>query len=438
MGGIRDIFKNIFGKEQLENELNKQIYAWLMKGSFIPLSDSMETYVDSYASNAFVYPVVKRISNSITGVRWNVVNENGDIMPENHELYRILRYPNPLQTQWELIREMVIWRLLTGNRYIYTIKMQTGANAGRVGEVWNLPAAYVDIEGGNWTEPVTGYAVTFNGSRKPIPADSVRHSVYFNPKFNASASQLYGQSPLAAALTTIQATKLGYDSLNAAFSNGGPPVIITGTKENSSDFTQEQAQLIQERFNRKYAGAKNNGKWHTQNTPIDVHEIGMSPVDLNTLEMIKLSLRDICNIYSLPSVLFNDNQFSTYNNMREAVKAAWTQCYIPELEDLKADFNIAIASPYAKATGEKVHYEYDLSDVTELNDDKSVQAQSLSTAWWLTPNQRLVAMGFEADLNNPMMDMRWIPMGLIPMNEAAEPAEPIDEAKFYDRTGYKY
>ena len=33
--------------------------------------------------------------------------------------------------------------------------------------------------------------------------------------------------------------------------------------------------------------------------------------------------------------LFNDNEHSTFNNIREAVKSAWTQCYIPELEECR-------------------------------------------------------------------------------------------------------
>jgi len=92
-------------------------------------------------------------------------------------------------------------------------------------------------------------------------------------------------------------------------------------------------------------------------------------------------------------------------------------------------------------TGEKLFYEYDLSDISELNDDKSVQAQSLSTAWWLTPNQRLVAMGFEPDIENPSMNKIWLPMGLVPMDAAADTSDTTDianEEKFYNERGIVY
>jgi HK97 family phage portal protein len=416
MGGIRTFFKNIFGTQELENDLNKILYAYLTNNVVIPLPANTATYVnDGYLGNPFVYPVVRKITNSAIGVNWYVKDTRSGDPVTNHELNKFFYQPNPRQTWWELVEELVAWKLITGNRYLYQIKIESGPNSGKVAELWSLPASLVEIKSsGNLNKIVKGYTFNIAPDKIAIPADLIRHSGYFNPQYDSTGTQLYGLSPLHAALNTLQATNLGYESLKVAYQNGGPPVIITGTDNSAAEFSKEQADLINERFNRKYAGSKNKGKWHVQNTPVDVHEVGMSPVDLNTIAAIKLSLRDICNIYSVPSVLFNDNEFSTYNNMREAGKALWTNAVIPELESLKADLNLTIAQPY----GGSVSIEYDLTDIEELRQDQSTQAAGLAQAWWMTPNERLVAMGMQPDNEDPMMNMRFIPMGLVPMAES--------------------
>ena len=55
----------------------------------------------------------------------------------------------------------------------------------------------------------------------------------------------------------------------------------------------------------------------------------MSPSDLKLLEGIVSSLRIICSVYGMPSVLFNDNERSTFNNFEQAVKIAFNDVYIP-------------------------------------------------------------------------------------------------------------
>jgi len=55
----------------------------------------------------------------------------------------------------------------------------------------------------------------------------------------------------------------------------------------------------------------------------------MSPTDLKLLEGILADLRLMCSIFGMPSVLFNDNESSTYNNVETAIKSAYLDSYIP-------------------------------------------------------------------------------------------------------------
>ena len=178
-------------------------------------------------------------------------------------------------------------------------------------------------------------------------------------------------------------------------------------------------------------------RWMFKNKPLEVHTIGQSVVALNVLEFIKLSLRDYCNIYGVPSALMNDNEYATQSaNAREYQRMLWNNAIIPELERQKDEFN-RIAAISNKITGLNLIIDYDLSDIPELQADNSVMSQSLSTAWWLTPNQRLQMMGLPIDEENELMNQVYVPMGLIPLEELTAPTEEQVKA-FYDRNRIKY
>jgi len=71
--------------------------------------------------------------------------------------------------------------------------------------------------------------------------------------------------------------------------------------------------------------------------------------------------------------------------------------------------------------------DYDLTGIAELQESLDLLVNQLATAWWLTPNQKLEAMGWELS-DNEMMDKIWVPASLIPMDMAAGEEDISDEA----------
>ena len=127
------INKNIFdpdNKTQLENQLDKIIYAYLAKGIPVTLPANAETFVkEGYAGNVNIYPIIRKIVQPAIGVKWSIVDEDGEPV-ENSDLAKFLKKPNPRQSFNEFVDEMICWRLTTGNSYIYHIDIETGENAG--------------------------------------------------------------------------------------------------------------------------------------------------------------------------------------------------------------------------------------------------------------------------------------------------------------------
>ncbi len=55
----------------------------------------------------------------------------------------------------------------------------------------------------------------------------------------------------------------------------------------------------------------------------------MSASDLSLIEQYNASIKDLCNIYSVPAVLLNNTESSTYNNVIEAKKTLYQNAVIP-------------------------------------------------------------------------------------------------------------
>jgi phage portal protein BeeE len=98
---------------------------------------------------------------------------------------------------------------------------------------------------------------------------------------------------------------------------------------------------------------------------------------------------------------------STLDNYKEARKAIYTDCVIPFFDRLIPKMNNWLMPPFGGTL------DFDADSIPELVQDKGVQAQSLSTAWWLTPNERRGQMGLLPH-TDPLMDTILFPQGLMP------------------------
>jgi len=415
--------KDIFNSSKpLENLANQIIYQFVSKGTPFALPDNINTFVnEGYAGNVNIYPIIRKIVNPTIGVKWCLEDRNTDEEAVDQTMMQLLNNPNKTQDKYQFIDEALCWRLVTGNRYIYVIAPDSGMNKGKPAEMHLLPASQVEIIQGDWLEPVKAYHLLIGNIYKTIPAAQVIHGKTTNLQYDLSGSQLYGMAPLEAALKVMTATNAGYERMSQQFENGGPDVIITGTKETATqEWTEEQFQTVWQRFISKFR-KQSKERFMLKNLPVEVHEIGKSVVDLNVLEYIKLSLRDYCNIFGVPSALMNDNQYATQSaNAREYQRQLWNNAIIPELEMLKEDLN-KVCDMYNAATGQNVYFEYELDDIPELQEDVTIQAAGLSQAWWMTINERREAMGLDKiEIDG---DVIMAPMGIAPLMDVTQPIE---------------
>ena len=442
---------NFSKKNQNTNEqYNRAIYNWL-GNSVLWNNENDDSYItQGYQKNATIYSLINLITKAATTIPFQVyekTNENdykrykaltsgmmdaasiqkASLLQKNAlvelqdtELHKILERPNPAQSYNAWLTELIAFGKLTGNRYIYGIGPDTGANVGKFTELYVMPSQVMEIISNGIMEPVSKYKLEYNGT-KYIDASEICHIKDFNPYYDGTGSHMYGQSPLRAGLRSLttnnEAVQTGVKYLQNQTARG----LLTSEM---GDINEVQAQQLKDKFRRQHQGSDNAGDIIITPNKMSWVNFGLNASDVSLIAQYNASIKDLCNIYNVPVQLLNNTESSSYNNMKEAKKALYQNAVIPELIKIKDELNRWLAPKY----GDKLCIEFDFSVIPEMQEETEKVVDQLSKAWWITPNEKRSAMNYGKDEENTQLDDYFIPANLIPTNpsDIDLPIEPID------------
>jgi HK97 family phage portal protein len=442
---------NFSKKNQNTNEqYNRAIYNWL-GNSVLWNNENDDSYItEGYQKNATIYSLINLITKAATTIPFQVyekTNENdykrykaltsgmmdsasiqkASLLQKNAlvelqdtELHKILERPNPAQSYNAWLTELIAFGKLTGNRYIYGIGPDTGANVGKFTELYVMPSQVMEIISNGIMEPVSKYKLEYNGT-KYIDASEICHIKDFNPYYDGTGSHMYGQSPLRAGLRSLttnnEAVQTGVKYLQNQTARG----LLTSEM---GDINEVQAQQLKDKFRRQHQGSDNAGDIIITPNKMSWVNFGLNASDVSLIAQYNASIKDLCNIYNVPVQLLNNTDSSSYNNMKEAKKALYQNAVIPELVKIKDELNRWLAPKY----GDKLCIEFDFSVIPEMQEETEKVVDQLSKAWWITPNEKRSAMNYGKDEENTQLDDYFIPANLIPTNpsDIDLPIEPID------------
>ena len=452
MASLLDRFKSIISKnaQQTAQQYNNAIYNWLGE-SIVWNPENDDSYItEGYRKNSTIYSLVNLITKAATTIPFQVyekTNENDYkrykamtsgtfdaatihkaamlqkrslVELQDTELHQLLERPNPAQSYNSFIGELIAFGKLTGNRYIYGIGPDTGANVGKYTELYVMPSQIMEIVSGGIMKPVSKYKIEYNGTFE-IPAEEICHIKDFNPYYDGTGSHLYGQSPLRAGLRSLttnnEAVQTGVKYLQNQTARG---LLMS----DEGDINEVQAQQLKDKFRKQFQGSDNAGDVIITPKKLSWVNFGLNAADVSLIEQYNASIKDLCNIYNVPVQLLNNTESSSYNNMKEAKKALYQNCVIPELLKIKDELNRWLAPKY----GDKLCIEFDFSVIPELQEETDKVVEQLSKAWWITPNEKRAAMNYGKDEETTQLDDYYIPANLIPVqsNEVEMPVENID------------
>lgn len=417
-------------------EINKLLYTWLGT-SVIMQDDNDATYIrEGYQKNATIYSLINIITKASTvvpfeiyeiknkstakkykGITSGTIDQtailNAQVLKKSafepiydSELEKVLERPNPNQSWASWLTELIAFGRLTGDRYIYGIKPETGPNQSKFKELYVLPSQLVEIVSKGMYEPISAYKLMYN-SEYFIDPEFVCHIKDFNPEYNMAGENLYGMSPLKAGLRSLMSnndavlTGLRYLQNQTA---RGMLVSKDGT------LNEVQAQALKDKFRKQYQGANNGGDVIITPKDLSWVNFGLSASDLSLIEQYNASIKDLCNIYNVPAVLLNNTESSTYNNVKEAKKSLYQNAVIPELIKIRDELNRWLVPAY----GQNLYLDFDFTAISEMQEDTDKLVAQLGNAWWITPNEKREAMYYASDSENEFMNDYYIPANLSP------------------------
>ena len=361
---IFDDIKKIFSKTQTQiRKKQAPVTVYNNVGYSTPKRDSYIDYAqEGYQENAVVYKCINEISNGASSVHIKVFDE--DIELDSHPLINLLKRPNPLQAGNEFFQCLYSFLLLSGNSYV----LRTGADNQPPKELHLLRPDRVKIEPSNTTIPKS-YLYELSGkvvNTYPVDPETglseVKHFKLFNP-----TDDYYGLSPIRASSVDIDQHNYSAKHNVNLLMNGARPsgAIVFKPKDEvgqSVQLTESQRQQLISDLELRFQGTDNSGRAMLLEGDFDWKEMGLSPKDMDFLQLKNMSARDIAMCFGVPSQLVGIPDAQTYSNVQEARLALYEETIIPLIKRVESDLNEYLAPAY----GERLRIQYDIDSIPAM------------------------------------------------------------------------
>lgn len=411
--GLLNRIQKAFQAPDKGNELSKVLFKLLSNyDSTVTNYETIEDYIEQgYNLNPHVYSVINYIIKAIQKIPFNVyevVDEKSykrslslkSHFPDKSEYYQtkalqvttnkqlidLINMPNENETWEGFIEQAIGYKLLTGNNYIYGL-VPSGFKL--ITRIYNIPSQLVTIGIGDFMNPVKQYNIGFgNNIQWNLEPTNVLHRKYWNPSWTEEQGSVYGLSPMSSLKNVVLRTNEAKQASHAMFINGIPAGVLSN--ESGLSMLPEDLKMMERQFQQKYGKGKNANKILFASQKLGWQSLGMNSVDMQVIEAEKADLRDVCRVFGVPSVLINDNEQSTYNNVLEAEKRFWANTALPIIDSLVSDLNRFVLEAYTQADGKKYVIDYDIKAIPALQDDVDKISARLLTelecGLW-TPNE---------------------------------------------------
>jgi HK97 family phage portal protein len=360
--------------------------------SYIDIS-TRNQYAKVFSTISEVYSPITYSSKAFSNLKVKLfkTKSNGELKKEVTEsnILTKLQQPNPLMGWNEFLQLYYINKKVFGNSYIYKFS-GIGFNELEHSNlfvlpsqyIFTIPAAKIHFQGSKIDDFVKGYL--FNNTydlSKPVTftTDKILHIKEPNICLNsgtktATAEYLEGRSPLSTLSEPITNIAKAYDAQNVILRKRGALGLLSpksgkdGTGS-SVPMTKTERERLQNEF-QLYGLGEDQYQIIISQYGMDWQAMSMPIKDLLLFEGIENSFKAICNTYNFNSLLLNDKEGATFNNVNEIKKSFYQDNIIPE-----AELFISSLNQFLGLEKENLKLVADFSHIPALQTDKKVEAE---------------------------------------------------------------
>tara|TARA_Y100001968_G_C19425652_1_gene754200 strand:+ start:266 stop:1630 length:1365 start_codon:yes stop_codon:yes gene_type:complete len=428
---ILDNIKNVFTRNTTERKMTGNMVGYFGVGTSKSRNYRYEDLAEEgYMKNSIVYRCVNEIAKGASAVPFMV--KSGDQVLESHPIISLLSRPNPLQSHSEFFNSVFGFLLLSGNAYV----LRVGSELGAPKELHLLRPDRMVIKGGSRPIP-DSYDYVINGKvQASYPVDDttgfseVKHIKLWNP-----LDDYYGLSPMSAASIEVdQHNMSGKHNVNL-LSNGARPsgAVVFKPQDDaglSVNLTESQRQQLLSDMNNRFSGTSNAGRPMLLEGDFDWKEMGLSPRDMDFINLKHMAATDIALCFGVPSQLVGVPDAQTYANVAEARLALYEETIIPHLRKIESDINEWLVPMF----GEDLYFCFDIDQIPALAERTKKTYENITSAvreGIMTRNEAREKIGL-----TPIdgADELYISANLFPIGEEQTPQvqDPIAEEEIDD------
>lgn len=323
---------------------------------------------------------------------------------EEHWLLDLLKHPNDRYNCKRFGQAWAVNYCVYGDSEVYTPQL-VGKEFGTAKEMYVIPGHRVGIEKGGYAAPMKGLKIM--GGKTPQLIEPKDFFMSF--QYNLDDTSFFGTSPLVVAAVYLSIIDKGMARQDRALENGGPTALVT-PKPDSLGVMPATADQLTDELN----GKDVKGQLKALRAAIEVHTLGVSPVDLDILASHKEAVNALCFIYGVPVDLYYGQ--AKYENAKEAKKALYEGNAIPLANEFAADL-----LAHFKMDGE-YRLTVNTDKISVLQDDPSDVLDNLNKMH-ATLNELREAYGYER-IEEEYADKPMIPMATM---FGSEGVNDIDE-----------
>lgn len=300
----------------------------------------LERYVSFYYLNPYLFQVINKIASIVSRLPRMLVDSDGKEITDK-DILRLWKRPNKEQSNFTFYFDGVANLKDTGNLFIRG-EQAVGFSKG-IQQMTILRSKDVEINLDRTGNFVVSYTYEDNDSFIIIPIEEVLHIK--NPNlFSSGVDRFYGVPETEASIPAIESSNEIFNAKKSIYKHRGANGFIT--TDTDQPMVPGERNRMQESLDKEIGGSGNVNKVVVSNSKLRFVQMSMSPTDLKITEGANADLRIIAANFGLSSVLFNDPSNTTFNNIREANKAAYRDTYIPTAEHIDQELSIWLTDKF--------------------------------------------------------------------------------------------
>ena len=349
----------------------------------IPVPENLTNLLDAYQLHPWVYSAVNILATDFASVDYKMISvKDGKTEDTEHPFRRVLNYPNPYMTGYDLRESTSISLEMTGNAYWIIDRDGKGVPI----EAWPVPTHMMRAVASR-EKMVDHYVYEVDGKDFLFDYEDVFHFKYYNPK-----NPIYGQGSVMAGRTEISADLFAAMWNKNFFKNSGRPDAVLETDKLLDDNVRERTLRA---WKKMHSGVQNAHRVAILEDGTKYRELTKTGKDMDFINQRKASLMSILTIFNVTPARVGVLEYANYSNMEQQDKIYW-QMMASKIRKFESMLDLRIRQ---MTFNTKATCKAQLQNVDALRPNFKIQAETLQLLVnsGMPINQAIDLIGIQTD-----------------------------------------